>query len=146
MDKRTTGMALALGVALGLFLGVTWMAMQQKPAQTQVAVASTHPPVALNIVPTKWITEGGSSTEYGAAYYREAVGYISSTVAAGYITYTWQSSPDKVVWFDQDYVAGGNASRLVTTTLDYFGPYLRLSWEAMSETSVTGTVWVNLKE
>lgn len=144
MNKRLAGVILAVGVALGLFLGVTWMVMQEKPAEEIVGVAAM--PATVNLQATKWITETGNTSTLNTSYYREATGYISSTVAAGYITYTWQSSPDGVVWFTFDAIAGGNASKLVTSTMDYFGPYVRLYWEAMAETSVTGTVWVSLKE
>lgn len=145
MDKRAVGVILAVGVALGLFLGVTWIAMQERPAEPAMVKAAAMP-ATVNLQATKWITQTGNTSTLNTSYYREATGYISSTVAAGYITYTWQSSPDGVVWFTFDAIAGGNASKLVTSTMDYFGPYVRLYWEAMAETSVTGTVWVSLKE
>lgn len=148
-DKRGQRIALALGVAIMLLCIGMWMGRSSGEAgpkeQSQVSVAAAAQPVTVNILPTQWITQSGQTSGYGTAYYREAVGYISTTVASGFITYTWQSSPDGVVWFDQDYVPGMSASKKITTCLDYFGPYLRLSY-ATTDASVTGTVWVAVKE
>ncbi len=147
-DKRGQRIALALGVAIMLLCLGMWMGRSGEGIpleQAQVGAAMTAQPVTVNILATSWITQSGQTGSYGMAYYREAVGYISTTVAAGFITYTWQSSPDGVVWFDQLYVAGMSASKKITSELSHFGPYLRLSY-ATTGASVTGTVWVAVKE
>lgn len=148
--REKSGQKIALAIAVLMVLGclVMWMQKSGEPAQPEptVAAAGIKQPVTISLLSGEVITQAGQSSGYAAAYYREATAYVSTTVKTGYITYTWQSSPDNTTWFDQEYMAGINASQKISCELGAFGPYVRLSWAASVTPWVTTTVWLAMKE
>lgn len=137
----------ALVLLLGsLLLVAVQGARQLQPASSPVGVRAAQMPATVSVLSGQHITVTGQSSGYGTAYYREGMGYISTTWVAGTITYTWQTSPDKTTWFTHSPVPAVGASGLVTVPMGYLGPYARLYYEADASADVTVTVWLGMKE
>ena len=133
---------LVLALMLGLVSKMPAMAV---PA-SELGAAAVHQPVTVALLAGEAITATGQSTAYNVSYYREGVGYLSTTVTSGAITYTWQTSPDRVTWFTHGAMASVGGSGTMTYPLSHFGPALRLGYEVGTGTVVTASAWVSLKE
>jgi len=137
------------GIVLALLFSLLGLAidLNQGPAPEYEAAAALRP-VTYDWMSATLITstaQGSDSVNVG--YYREALGYIYTTVNTGTITYTIQSSPDGGdTWFDHTDLTAVSATGGVSVPLSTFGPTLRITCAVGGTTNVTTTAWLSLKE
>jgi len=115
------------------------------PSQPMQA-ASVSVPVTVTLASAQHITTTGQTSAVGVGYYREALAYISTDWVASAITYTLQTSPDKVNWYTYGALAAVATSSTITQPMTVFGPFVRLSWAVSGTTDVTTTAVLALKE
>lgn len=150
MSDRKVGLLTAV-LCLVLLMSLVGVAIDLSDSKVmqdeRLEAAIFHRPVTITVMSSQHITAtSGQSTAYGVGYYREALGYIYTTVAVDTITYTFQSSPDQSTWFDHTEVTPVSATGGVSVPLTTFGPFLRVDYAVSGTTDVTSTVWLALKE